>query len=121
MRKLGLVFCVISNFVLLSEKPAASEQGFSGNKMLPACKYQLGKIEDANSAYKAGECVGAIAAIGSYALSFDQGARFCPPEEATIDQAIRIVVKFLEQNPARLHLSFFNLAHIAMKEAWPCN
>jgi hypothetical protein len=45
----------------------------------------------------------------------------CRPDSATLEQAARVVVQFLDQHPARTNENFEVLAVEAMREAWPCN
>ena len=44
----------------------------------------------------------------------------CPPEEATINQYIRIILKYLNDNPAKLHQSNVLLIADVLKDAYPC-
>jgi hypothetical protein len=45
---------------------------------------------------------------------------FCIPKETKIDQQIRVVVKYIEARPERIHERFALLALLALIEAWPC-
>jgi hypothetical protein len=45
---------------------------------------------------------------------------FCIPKETKIDQQIRVVVKYIEAWPERMHERFALLALLALIEAWPC-
>jgi Rap1a immunity proteins len=55
---------------------------------------------------------------GLYALKVTPP--FCVPPTATIGQMVRVVVKYIDQRPERLHEQFTVLAYEALKAAWPC-
>ncbi len=63
-----------------------------------------------------GVCMGVIGGIFYWSESFEA----CTPEGANWGQALRVVVGYMERNPARLHLSFPEIVVEAMREAWPC-
>ena len=42
------------------------------------------------------------------------------PDKATLPQAIRVVIKYIEARPERMHESFNYLALEALRTAWPC-
>jgi len=44
----------------------------------------------------------------------------CAPKEATVGQAVRVVVAYIDQRPERMHESFRQLAIEALQQAWPC-
>lgn len=44
----------------------------------------------------------------------------CPPSNASTDQAVRIVVKYLRDNPERLHMPASVIVTDAVRSAFPC-
>jgi hypothetical protein len=44
----------------------------------------------------------------------------CPPPEVTTGQAVRVVVKYIDDRPERLHERFNKLALEALRAAFPC-
>jgi hypothetical protein len=44
----------------------------------------------------------------------------CVPRTVTNNQAVRVVVKYIDDRPARLHENFKALAEEALMAAWPC-
>ena len=48
-------------------------------------------------------------------------ALYCAPKGVKFPQAKAVVLKYLKDNPARLHLPFVRLAVDALKAAWPCS
>jgi hypothetical protein len=45
---------------------------------------------------------------------------FCPPVGANQGQAIRVVIAYIDQRPARMHEPFVALALEALRASWPC-
>jgi hypothetical protein len=45
---------------------------------------------------------------------------FCPPKGSTGGQAVRVVIKYIDSRPERLHEDFLDLAAEALRTAWPC-
>jgi hypothetical protein len=42
------------------------------------------------------------------------------PQNVTIGQAVRVVIAYIDSQPARLHERFNRLAAEAIQKAWPC-
>lgn len=47
-------------------------------------------------------------------------ARYCAPQDASWPQIIRILVKWLEDNPEKLNLPGYDVINFAMSKAYPC-
>jgi Rap1a immunity proteins len=63
----------------------------------------------------AGACVGTAAGI-IYA-----DPKICAPDGWTLQQSVRVIVKYIEDRPARMHEPFVRLAGEALRAAWPCH
>jgi hypothetical protein len=61
----------------------------------------------------AGGCIGTAAGI-VYA-----DPNICAPEGWTLEQAVHVIVKYIDDQPARLHEPFVRLAAEALRAAWP--
>jgi hypothetical protein len=46
--------------------------------------------------------------------------RFCPPDHGTVLQNVQIVVNYLQAHPEKWHENFAPLAHLALKQDFPC-
>jgi hypothetical protein len=95
----------------------------SGNGLLEDCKAFLD--DDSPHRVRAGECIGYISGLTSmhdiYSQLSANGRLFCIPSDGVErGQVVRIVVKFLEDHPEKLHESKAFLAINAMKSAFPC-
>jgi hypothetical protein len=60
--------------------------------------------------------------IGLWFMSAELSARsrFCPPAGANADQALRIVVKQIEDDPTLLNEDIRQLAVVHLQRVWPC-
>jgi hypothetical protein len=72
---------------------------------------------------KIGECSGTISgfifeARMQHAVSND--ALFCGPDSATNEQAVRMIVSFIDSRPEQMDRRFELLALEALVAAWPC-
>ena len=58
-------------------------------------------------------------------ISFEEGflrSMLCidAPDEVMVNQAVGVVVAYIDARPARMHENFALLALEALREAWPC-
>jgi hypothetical protein len=88
--------------------------GASADEIMAACKSVMSTPHNASEAQEQGFCVGAVEGIGHV----DPG--ICPPMGSTLDQWIRVVIRYIDSRPARLQEDFFKLAQEALRDAWPC-
>jgi len=44
----------------------------------------------------------------------------CPPSGATVGQAVKVIVAYIDARPERLHEQFEPFALEALQQAWPC-
>jgi len=90
----------------------------SANVIMPACEGFLAhKDHDLLSAYRQGICAGEVQ--GVWATASELG-RVCSPPQATVGQAVLVVMRFINARPARMHEPFSFLALEALTTAWPC-
>jgi hypothetical protein len=99
---------------------AADDPNNSANLTLPLCRVSidgtdLRTLKNANALAGVGYCAGVVEGL-AYA-----GSGVCaPPSGYFNDQAIKIVVAYIDARPARLHEPFLKLAVEALRDAWPC-
>lgn len=103
----------------------------SGNEFLTACEEVL-KPTSANY-FSLGICLAYVQGLQDsesmkrlpppelaqtvYAPHWKQ---WCTPDNATLEQAVRVVVKYFTEHPARLHEDKFWLVRDAFITVWPC-
>jgi Ssp1 endopeptidase immunity protein Rap1a len=102
--------------MLLALTLPASAQ--SANTMMPACKaYVDGVVRPFMDAqiefFEYGRCFGFVEGLAY------TGA-FCVPSGVNKNQAVAVVIKYIEARPERMHERFGDLALEALTAAWPC-
>jgi hypothetical protein len=101
--------------ILVALTVPASAQG-SANEMLSGCKGLISeKTPPLREALRQGRCAGYVAG-----LVYARSVFLCVPEGATPEQGVRVVIKYIEARPERMHEPFGKLALEALEEAWPC-
>jgi hypothetical protein len=91
-------------------RPALAVEPNSANFMMPACRSARPDVSQGMQ----GICLGMVTAIATIAPGV------CRPLGATNDEAMRVVVQYIDSRPGRLHEPFIELAAEALKQAWPC-
>lgn len=105
-------------FILLVCCFITNTQAQDGNKLLQQCTAALD--EKVSDPLYAGYCFGYIEGV-RMAISVYSPKVFCLPSGGiTNGQAVRVVKKYLEDHPAKLHLDSFVLTVVSFKEAYPC-
>jgi hypothetical protein len=89
----------------------------SANYIMPGCRALLepDPPKDMNAKFLSSQCLAVVRG-----LIYASSPNVCPPDDATHDQSVRVVVKYIDDLPARLHEHFFALALEALRAAWPC-
>ena len=88
---------------------------YSGNKLLEYCNPDSSK-RDICTGYVAGT----RGAIDTWKTWENIDSGICVPKEVSLGQSIKVVVKYLEANPDKLHLSASSHVLNAFAEAFPC-
>lgn len=108
----GCVLClVLAGFWSCAAK---AQDGQSANHVMAGCRNYLAARFSVDTALPIGVCIGEVTAIA------DISPKVCPPSKSTNDQAIRIVVLYIDQHPDRMHLPFSLLAEEGLVRAWRC-
>ncbi len=110
LRAIGLVAAV-----LLTSRIASAEVDVdSANFIMPGCRAYLAEVVPPEHRFAAAFCTGRIKKLVS--ISPD----ICVPHDVPVGQEVRVVVKYIDDRPARLHEEFRGLALEALRAAWPC-
>jgi hypothetical protein len=95
---------------------AKDEDFYTADNTMRGCRAFLDDINKKNVGlrpFDQGRCVGIVETIRTFPT-------LCVPINVTVGQAMRVVVKYIDDRPARLHEPFKKLVHEALLEAWPC-
>lgn len=121
--------------VILLSTACWGQDSNDGNNLLQRCNEAVRQAETnfRNTTLDAEWCLGYV---GGFVDSLDavemyesadfeeyksnRRALICFPEDSTIGQDIRIVVKFLQDHPEKLHYRERNLVFMALQQAFPC-
>ncbi|WP_368671159.1 Rap1a/Tai family immunity protein [Cupriavidus sp. IK-TO18] len=129
MGKNGIRSCFIALLLMLTSGGAVCA-AVTGGDLLRACgatvKQQDGIGISATESAEAIWCIGYISglldAIGLAPPKVQGKQALClPPNGINNEQAIRLIVKWLRENPEGLHQSGRMEAVIALSKAFPCN
>lgn len=107
-----IFFCVSTGSAYASPEP----KEHTGTYFLNPCKDAANYI----MYHESSRCLGAVNAISAWGYLIPPQYRFCTPPGALPVQQLRIIVKYLEDNPTETHRSFYELAAEALHKAWPC-
>jgi hypothetical protein len=112
------ILSLIAATLVMSAGPTMAQEKDTGsaNFLLSYCHEWLNNKKTAMP----GVCIGVVTGVLETAPLLEPRFRFCPPTTATRDQALRVVVKYLDSNPDKLHELFTGLVIVALREAWPC-
>lgn len=128
-----LVVGPILLLVLLYSATAAPVQ--DGNRLLRACTLAMRFMDSPQAqeqalgkphqALEAGYCLGLLRGLTNMNMVWQQYTKdasmfFCVPPESKTGQWMRVVVKYLQEHPERLHEEDIALASLALTSAFPC-
>jgi hypothetical protein len=108
------VVCAGVLLLLFAGEAVGAGSGNSGDDIMPGCRGLVADSSGNLGDFRQGICAGSINAI----IRFDPD--ICLAKGSTVGQAVRVVVQFIDSQPARLHEDFIDLAAEALRAAWPC-
>jgi hypothetical protein len=101
--------------------PVYAQNMNTGSYTLPGCKaFTQRDVMPNATQFTQGICIGVIDTLLSLGANLPEPARFCPPPEATVGEAVRVAVIYLEEHPDKLGLNFKTLSTVAFRNMWPC-
>ena len=107
---------------------AAVARGPDGNELLVECQHYI-KLVDGGTVrndvhFDAGTCVGFVLGVANavyyYSDELKKDQKFCVPDNASNSQLVRVVVKYLNDNPKILNEERMSLVWLALMDAYPC-
>lgn len=112
------LLCVAIAFLVTSSIGALTqENSYSGGQMLEGCELWFSSGRRAEKTLiMSGMCMGVVATV----VAYKDKASFCMPEGSDYVQGLRVLLKYLNDNPAELHEELYVLVERAFGKAWPC-
>ena len=114
---------------------AAAATTQDGNKLLRACTQAIRFTDSPETlaqafrqpeqVMEAGYCLGLLRGVANMNMVWqmytkDASMFFCLPPESIVNQWMRIVVRYLQQHPEKLHEEDIGLVSLAFTSAFPC-
>lgn len=108
----GLGLGLTATSLLLSGAAAHAQSMPSGAQWLRQCASPVPS--------EARACFGSLSGVEELNEFLGPAKQYCRPGHITVVQMKATVEKYLEANPAKLHLPFAGLAIEALRSAFPC-
>jgi hypothetical protein len=87
-----------------------------------ACRALVdGTYHNDDEARSAGTCEGMVETAMVFAPNMPADVRACPPQQGSVLESAKVVLRYLDNNPARLEQPGITLAIEALRDAWPCD
>ena len=95
----------------------------TGSDLLRACEIAVDQSFDVNitQAMEGGFCMGLAASFIDLDRVSGTDVKWCVPERVTVGQGIRVLLKYMNANPEKLHLNSIIVAALAFQSSFPCN
>ena len=79
-----------------------------------------GGFQDSGAARAAGSCEGMLETAMVFSPNMPNDVRACPPAQGSTVESAKVLLRYLDKNPARLSEAGITLAIEALRDAWPC-
>jgi hypothetical protein len=126
LARVAICAAIIASSASEAAAQSSTKDDNSANAVYSGCKAFAQGLQPSNSevATLGSYCSGmlhALAGIAKFVSPQYALWRSCPPPTSDAAQLARVVVKFVEEHPERMHEDFRVLAVEALHRAWPCN
>jgi hypothetical protein len=111
---LALALATLVNVFALSTARAEPNSNAAGH-VLHACRDFANPRTPPD--YDQGLCIGKVQVLFYFGQMY---FGICTPRGATVGQSNRVIIRYIEERPARHHEDFRDLALEALRAAWPC-
>ena len=114
--------CVIAVALIVNCRIAVAQPDqYSANFIIPGCRQVAALIPFSNPSNDRSDlasfCLGIIVGLSYSGRSH---GTICMPVGVTREQAVHVVVQYIDGQPARMNENFVPLAIEALQAAWPC-
>jgi hypothetical protein len=117
---------IILSIVFLVSASAFAQEGYDSKKLFQSCRAAVKQMDgekvSAEEISDAGVCAGYIMGLneGIQMAANHTNVKYCLPSGVVGEQIVRIVEKYLRDNPQELHKSSRTNVNAALKKAFPC-
>ena len=109
------IAAVMALLALQGDAVAQPRDIVSANYVMPGCRELVGGGQ--RELGLQGLCQGIVGVMFNFWRS---QLGICFPDGTNVEQAIRVVIRYIDRQPERMHEEFFQLAIEALQQAWPC-
>ena len=109
------VVAIAAALALLGQHSASAQPSTSANDTMPGCRAFI--TDSMRNLLEQGVCAGIIQAMFYFGRT---RLDVCFPDGVKLAQAVRVVIRYIDQRPERMHERFEALALEALQQAWPC-
>jgi hypothetical protein len=109
--------------ILVASGPCAARDVGSGQAYEIGCRKAVSRSlgNRLSEVADAGKCYGAVTTLLLLGEELQESLRFCRPLGSDVGEGIRIVLKYMNDNPRDMHMPFAFLGIAALRAAWPCS
>ncbi len=113
--------CHLLAFLCLASMAALADS----NKLLSSCQVLIKSLESGRDpspteAFAAGHCAGLVQAVSQLGQDLPGDMKSCTPDGMPVSQGVRVVVKWLKENPEFLSYDEIVLLPTVFNQIYPC-
>lgn len=122
MRSITFVLALLlGSFPALAQQPQEATGPYKTSNLLEGCRaFAQSKPSDSKLVLEAGVCMGAVSTVMRLGPMMSDKFRFCPNPQGTIQQAMPVLLKFIEENPTMLKYDIRDVANFAFRQFHRC-
>jgi Rap1a immunity proteins len=111
------VHVIVAGLALLTVGDAKGSVVDTGTDAQSECQLWV----DGYDSRAAGRCEGMLETAMYFSPSMPADVRACPPQQGSILESAKVMLRYMRQNPDRLSEPGITLAIEAFRDAWPCH
>ena len=116
------VYIIVAGLILSLIGRGSATVVDKGNDAQKSCELLVqNSFRDQGEARSAGACEGMIETAMLFSPNLPADVRACPPAQGSILQSAKVLLRYLENNPDRVHEPGITVAIQAFRDAWPCH
>jgi hypothetical protein len=114
-------YIVAASLALLVTGSASGTVVDSGTDAQKACRALVeGSFSGSDGSRSAGACEGMVETAMVFAPNLPSDLRGCPPAQGSVLESVKVLLRYLDNNPDRLDEAGVTLTLEAFRDSWPC-